>query len=55
MMRIHLEPLKTIKALMDEAERSPEAGVAKQDLMDMERILRAAQSHSVKWHLAVDF
>ena len=36
-------------------EMSPESRDAKDDLLGFERVLKAAQKHGVKWHLAVDY
>jgi hypothetical protein len=49
------EGLKTVDALLGEAERSPELRVAKEDLLGCQRVLREAQKHGVRWHLAIDF
>ncbi len=49
------EGLKTVDALLGEAERSPQLGVAKEDLLGCQRVLREAQKRGVRWHLAIDF
>ncbi len=49
------EGLKTVDALLGEAERSPELKAAKDDLLGCQRVLREAQKHGVRWHLAIDF
>jgi hypothetical protein len=49
------EGLKTVDALLREVDRSPEIKAAKDDLLGCQRILREAQKHGVRWHLAVDF
>ncbi len=49
------EGLKTVDALLGEAERSPELQGAKDDLLGCQRVLREAQKHGVRWHLAIDF
>src|SRR5690349_9355886 len=47
--------LKTINALLAQAEISPELMATKDDLLDRQRVLREAQKHGVRWHLAIDF
>jgi len=49
------EGLKTIDALLGEADDSPELSVAKDDLLGCQRVLREAQKRGVRWHLAIDF
>ncbi len=49
------EGLKTIDALLAEAERSLELREAKDDLIGCQRVLREAHKHGVRWHLAIDF
>lgn len=49
------EGLKTVDALLDEADRSPELRAAKDDLLGCQRVLREAKRHGVRWHLAIDF
>jgi hypothetical protein len=49
------EGLKTVDALLAESDLSPELKAAKDDLLGCQRVLREAQKHGVKWHLAVDF
>jgi len=47
--------LKTVNALLAQAEISPELRATKDDLLDCQRVLREAQKHGVRWHLAIDF
>jgi len=47
--------LKTIDRLLAEADASPELREAKDDLLGCQRVLREAQKHGVRWHLAIDF
>ncbi|SRR6266536_2051168 len=49
------EGLRTVDALLSEADASPESRAAKDDLLGCQRVLREAQKHGVRWHLAVDF
>jgi hypothetical protein len=49
------EGLKTVQALLGEAESSPDLKGAKDDLLGCERVLKEAEKHGVRWHLAVDF
>jgi hypothetical protein len=49
------EGLRTVNALLAEANSSPELKPAKEDLIGCQRVLRQAQKHGVKWHLAIDF
>jgi hypothetical protein len=49
------EGLKTIDALLAEADGSPELRAVKDDLLGYQRVLREAQKHGVRWHLAIDF
>jgi hypothetical protein len=49
------EGLKTVDALLAEAEGSLELRAAKEDLLGCQRVLREAQKHGVRWHLAIDF
>ena len=49
------EGLKTVQALLAEAESSPDLKGAKDDLLDCERVLKEAEKHGVSWHLAIDF
>ncbi len=49
------EGLKTIDALLREADVSPGLKAAKDDLLGCQRVLREALKHGVRWHLAVDF
>ena len=50
-----VEGLKTVQALLAEAESSPDLKGAKDDLLGCERVLKEAEKHGVKWHLAVEF
>ncbi len=49
------EGLRTVQALLDEVDSSSESRAAKDDLLGCERVLREAQKHGVRWHLALDF
>ena len=49
------EGLKTIEALLADAETSAELRATKDDLLGCQRVLRQAQKHGVKRHLAIDF
>jgi len=49
------EGLKTVQALLAEADSSPDLKGAKDDLLDCERVLKEAEKHGVSWHLAIDF
>ncbi len=49
------EGLKTVDALLAAADGSPDLRVAKDDLLGCQRVLREAQKHGVRWHLAIDF
>ncbi len=49
------EGLKTVEALLAEADGAPELRAAKDDLLGCQRVLREAQRHGVRWHLAIDF
>src|SRR6266478_2318884 len=49
------EGLKTVDALLSEADASPDLRAAKDDLLGCQRVLREAQKHGVRWHLAIDF
>jgi hypothetical protein len=49
------EGLKTVDALLLETDNSPELKGAKEDLLECRRVLREAQKHGVRWHLAIDF
>lgn len=49
------EGLKTVDALLAEADASPQLNKAKDDLLGCQRILREAQKHGVRWRLAIDF
>src|SRR5260370_40365459 len=48
------EGLRTVDALLAEADPSDELRVAKDDLLGCQRVLREAQKHGVRWHLAID-
>lgn len=48
------EGLRTVQALLGEAEASPELSEALQDLQGFQRILQEAEKNGVRWHLAVD-
>jgi len=50
-----VEGLKTVQALLAEAESSPDLKGAKNDLLGCERVLQEAEKHGVRWHLALDF
>ena len=49
------EGLKTVDALLAEANVDPDLKAAKDDLLGCQRVLREAQKHGVRWHLAIDF
>jgi hypothetical protein len=49
------EGLKTVDALLADIDASPELEPAKDDLLGCRRVLREAQKHEVRWHLAIDF
>jgi hypothetical protein len=49
------EGLKTVDALLAAVDASPELRAAKDDLLGCQRVLREAQKHGVRWHLAIDF
>jgi hypothetical protein len=49
------EGLRTVDALLTEADTSAELRAAKDDLLGCQRVLREAQKHRVRWHLAIDF
>ncbi len=49
------EGLRTVEALLAQVETSPELRETKDELLGCQRVLREAQKHGVKWHLAVDF
>ena len=49
------EGLRTVQALLGEADSSSESRAAKDDLLGCERVLREAQKREVRWHLAIDF
>jgi hypothetical protein len=49
------EGLKTVDALLAEANVDPDLKPAKDDLLGCQRVLREAQKNGVRWHLAIDF
>ena len=49
------EGLKTVDALLAALDASPELSTTKNDLLGCQRVLREAQKHGVRWHLAIDF
>jgi len=49
------EGLRTVDALLREADASPDLRATKDDLLGCQRVLREALKHGVRWHLAVDF
>src|SRR5947207_16002194 len=49
------EGVKTVDALLAEADGSPELRAAKEDLLACQRVLRDAETHGVRWHLAMAF
>ncbi len=49
------EGLRTVDALLSEADASPDLRAAKDDLLGCQRLLREALKHGVRWHLAIDF
>ena len=49
------EGLKTVDVLLGEADVNPDLKAAKDDLLECQRVLREAQKHGVRWHLAIDF
>jgi hypothetical protein len=49
------EGLRTVDALLAEANVDPDLKPAKDDLLGCQRVLRGAQKHGVRWHLAIDF
>src|SRR5947208_3470498 len=49
------EGLRTVDALLAEADASTRLRAAKDDLLGCQRVLREAQKHGVRWHLAIDF
>jgi hypothetical protein len=48
------EGLRTVDALLGEADSSAKLRVAKDDLLDFQRVLREAQKLGARWHLAID-
>jgi len=46
--------LKTVRALIGHCERDPKLKAALEDLRGFERILAAAATNKVKWHLGID-
>ena len=49
------EGLRTVDALLSEADTSAESRAAKDDFVGCQRVLREAHKHGVRWHLAIDF
>ena len=49
------EGLRTVDALLSEADASPDLRAAKDDLFGCQRVLQEALKHGVRWHLAIDF
>lgn len=49
------EGLKTVEALLAEADANPNLKPAKDDLLACQRVLGEAQKHGIRWHLAIDF
>jgi hypothetical protein len=49
------EGLKTVDVLLAEVDSSPDLRPTKDDLLGCQRVLREAQKHGVRWHLAIDF
>jgi hypothetical protein len=49
------EGLKTVKALIDEAEKHQLDARVMGDLRDFQMLLEVAKQNGVGWHLAVDF
>ena len=49
------EGLRTVDALLSEADASPDLRATKDDLLGCQRVLREALKHGVRWHLAIDF
>ena len=49
------EGLRTVDALLAEADAAPELKPAKDDLLACQRVLREARKHGVRWRLAIDF
>src|SRR5258705_7780284 len=49
------EGLKTVDALLAEANVEPDLKPAKDDLLGCQRVLREALKHGVRWQLAIDF
>jgi hypothetical protein len=48
------EGLRTVQALLGEAESCSELKNTKEDLVGFEQVLREVQENGVRWHLAVD-
>src|ERR1044071_1696811 len=48
------EGFKIVDALLAAADGSPDLRVARDDLLGCQRVLREAQKHGVRWHLAID-
>jgi hypothetical protein len=49
------EGLQTVEALLAEADVNPDLKPAKDDLLGCQSVLRDAQKHAIRWHLAIDF
>jgi hypothetical protein len=49
------EGLMTVDALLAETNNSAHLRAARDDLLQCQRVLREAQKHGVRWHLAIDF
>ena len=54
-----IEGLKTVRALRKQIATSPDTVSNTEDVLfdltEFERVLSAAEAHSLKWHLAVDY
>ena|SRR2546428_11628068 len=48
------EGLTTVQALLGEIDSFPETKSAREDLLGLERVLKAAQKNGIRWHLAID-
>jgi hypothetical protein len=48
------EGLRTVDPLLAETDLDPGLKAAKDDLLACQRVLREAQKHGVRWHLAID-
>ncbi len=49
------EGLATVDELLAAGDASPEFRAARDDLLECQRVLREAQKHGVRWHLAIYF